>query len=350
MAPFGALPTEQVLRWLVIAIVSLFVASLALGLFVLAEHARRNAADVLARSLEERWNAALHDVLAGAAPMSSLIALVEPHERWHFAEYLSEFAARLKGEELEVVREAARVATPRVVALMGYGSAASRARNVRVMALLGGPENVSHVVAALASRYSLVSATAVRWLSRPEYAAHAREVIARLPRFAEWSPRFLGVLLSRFGSDAAPPLRALLESAGNGAERVGAARALWWMKDASAAESAARLLSDGELDAELAESCLRLIERCGVERHAISVRPWCTHADKRVRAAALSALCVVGEAEDSARVTRGLEDADAEVALDAAFALARARRGEVEALTRSDVPRTAAIAREALVT
>ena len=350
MSPLPDVAEAQLLRLLVRAIVILFVASVGLAAFVVVEHARRRAKDGKRREREGRWSAVLHDVLAGDAPPEMLQALVLPHERWHFAEFLTEFAVRLRGEELEAARQVARLTLPGIATHLAQGPASSRARHVRAMALLGGPNHAPQIVAALASPSSLVSATAARWLCRPEYSASAPDVIARLSRFSAWSPRFIGLLLARFGPGAAEPLRRLLESRAGEPERVGAARALWWMKDAEAADIAARLLGDGSLAPEVAESCLRLIERCGVERHSGAVRPWCPHPDPRVREAAFAALCVVGGQDDVARVVKGVGDPDVHVALQAAFALAREHRAEVSLLARSSEARTAAIAREALAT
>ena len=343
-----ALPGERVLRLLVESILGFLVASISLALFVLAEHGRRLRADRRARELEERWRAALQDVLAGDAAPETLVALVEPHERWHFADYLTDYAILLRGDELDLARTVARVAMPGIASTMFEGSPADVSRHVRAIALLGGPEYGAYLVKALGHEATLVSATAARWLSRPEYAHLAPDVIARLPRFTYWSPQFLGLLLARFGVEAAPPLRALLESPGNAAERVGAARALWWIKDAASADSAARLLESRTLDPALAEGCLRLVERCGVERHAATVRPWCNFGDRRVRAAALGALSVVGTDSDRAEVLDGIRDPNARVALEAAFALARTARNELAPLLQSPDQRTAAIAREAL--
>ena len=340
---------EQLLRWLIIAIIALFLFGVAFAATATTLHLLRKRRLDREAELEMRWTASLHDVLAGDREPAALWALVEPHERRHFVAYLVEYAARLRGEELDTLRALALPMLPDIAEELQRTSAGRRAFDIRALAVLGMPQYAPQVLGALKDRSQLVAATAVQALCQAEYAEHAAVVIASMPRFASWSSRFLGLLLARFGTAAAEPLRVLLANdAAPPTLRVAAAHALWRMGDLPAVEPAARILMDAQ-DESLAVAALRILERVGDARHADVVRRQLHNESGNVRSNAVSALTAIGAPSDDESFRVALADPSPWVALRAASGLARTNRTSLQiAAVEDDDDQARSIAREAL--
>ena len=339
---------EELLRWLIVAIVSLFAFGVLFAGTATLLHLARKRRIERETALEARWTSALHDVLAGDSEPQALWSLVEHHERRHFVAHLVEYAARLRGEELQMLRTLAEPMLRGIAVDLHANSAALRAFYVRALAVLGMPRYAPEVLRALRDRSQLVAATAVQALCQAEYAEHAPLVIESLPRFASWSSRFLGLLLARFGSEAAAPLRELLaDDRAPGTLRVAAAHALWRMGDVASAEPSARILA-GVQDEALAVACLRILERVGDERHADVARLQLRSESGNVRSSAVSALTAIGAPSDDEAFRAALADPSPWVALRAATGLARTNRPSLEIAAVQDEDQARSIAREAL--
>ena len=339
---------EELLQWLIWAIIGLFLFGVAFAAIATTLHLLRKKRQQRENALEARWSAALHDVLAGDSEPPALWSLVEPREQRHFVAHLVEYAARVRGEELQMLRTLAEPMLGGIASELPRHNAGQRAFDIRALATLGMPKYSREVLAALQDRSQLVAATAVQALCQAEYAEHATAVISSLPRFALWSSRFLGLLLARFGANAADPLRALLADA-RAADtlRVAAAHALWRMGDVSSADVAASILRDVQ-DENLAVACLRILERVGDARHADVVRRQLHNDSGNVRASAVSALTAIGAPSDDQSFRAALADPSPWVALRAATGLARTNRSSLQMAAVEDDGQARSVAREAL--
>ena len=339
---------EELLRWLIIAIIALFLFGVAFAATATTLHLMRKRRQERHAALEARWTAALHDVLAGDSAPEGLWSLVDAGERRHFVAHLVEYAARLRGEELQLLRTLAAPMLGDIAADLPGSSAGRRAFDIRALATLGMPAYTREVLAALKDRSHLVAATAVQALCQQEYAEHAPAVIASMPRFTTWSSRFLGLLLARFGVDAAEPLRALLANdSAAGPLRVAAAYALWRIGDVAAVEPAARIL-DGTPAEPLAVACLAILERLGDARYANAARRHLRDASGNVRGGAVSALTAIGAPSDDQSFRDALADPSPWVALRAANGLARTNRSSLQMAAVEDDDQARSVAREAL--
>lgn len=339
---------EELLRWLITAILALFLVGVAFAATATTLHLLRKRHQERESALEARWTDALHNVLAGDSAPEALWSLVVVHERRHFVAHLVEYAARVRGEELDLLRALARPMLGDIAADLPTRNAARRAFDIRALATLGMPQYAPEVLAALHDRSQLVAATAVQALCQQEYAQHAPAVIASMPRFASWSSRFLGLLLARFGIKATEPLRRLLaDDAAAPALRIAAAHALWRMGDVTAVEPAAAIL-ERVADEGLIVACLRILERVGDARHADVVRKQLHHASGNVRSSAVSALAAIGTPSDDGSFREALADQSPWVALRAASGLARTNRSSLQRAAVEDDDQARSVAREAL--
>jgi HEAT repeat protein len=339
---------EELLRWLIIAIIALFLFGIAFAATATTLHLIRKRRQERESALEARWTAALHDVLAGDRAPEVLWSLVDANERRHFVAHLVEYAARLRGEELDLLRALATPMLADIAADLPASNAGRRAFDIRALATLGMPQYAPQVLGALKDRSQLVAATAVQALCQQEYAEHAPTVIASMPRFASWSSRFLGLLLARFGAEAADSLRRLLaDYAAAPALRVAAAHALWRMGDVAAVEPASGILERVD-DEGLIVACLRILERVGDERHAEVVRRQLHNASGNVRSSAVSALTAIGAPSDDQSLREALADPSPWVALRAASGLARTNRSSLQMAAVEDDDQARSVAREAL--
>lgn len=339
---------EDLLRWLIYAIIGLFLFGVAFAATATSLHLLRKRRLEREAAQEARWTALLHDVLAGDSPPEALWSLVRSRERRQFVAHLVEYAARLRGEELATLRTLAEPMLAGIAAELPAHTAAGRAFDIRALATLGMPRYSREVLGALDDRSQLVAATAVQALCQAEYAEHATAVIDRLPRFASWSSRFLGLLLARFGAEAAAPLRALLGDRGaDNTLRVAAAHALWRMGDVTSADVAARIL-ESEQDENLAVACLRILERVGDARHSEVARSQMRHESGNVRGSAIAALTAIGAPSDDQSLREALADPSPWVALRAANGLARTNRSSLQMAAVEDDDQARSVAREAL--
>ena len=152
--------------------------------------------------------------------------------------------------------------------------------------------------------------------------------MARLPRFQEWSPKFLTSMLASMGPGGAPVLRAGLgDRKLPPVVRAVCADALGQLRDTAAAETAASV-ADAEVDADVLAACLRLLRRVGGTEQLPTIRRLTDAPDDGVRAQAIGALSRVGVPEDTACLRAALADRSPWVVMQAERGLRR--RGELE--------------------
>jgi HEAT repeat protein len=273
--------------------------------------------------LEAAWTPLLVEALAGDRSREEVAAAVAPADALRFADFLVRFARRLRGAELEVVRQLAEPLLPLVARRLSAGSAERRARAVQTLSLLGpGPFGPS-LIRALEDPSPLVALVAARALASRRQPAHTAAILAHLHRFERWSPHYLASMLAGMGPHAAPPLRIMLADAAQPAlTRAVAAEALRMLKDLAAADVAAAVLP-ATADREVLAACLRLVAALGRAEHLDRIRPLLASGDDVVRAAATAVLAQLGGAGDTSALRHGVGDPSPWVAMEAARGLRR---------------------------
>ncbi|HET9985991.1 MAG TPA: HEAT repeat domain-containing protein [Longimicrobiales bacterium] len=280
------------------------------------------------RRLEDKWEAALPGVLAGTSPVEGMAKLVEPGEELYFVDFLYRHGRTMTRGQRAVLAKLAEPNLPVIAARMAKGDSERRARAVQTVAVLGFERHWQEIVAALDDESPLVVMTAARSLAREDGARFGGEVISRLHRFDDWSPKFLTSMLVSMGPGGAPVLR---QSLANPVLlprlRAVCAEALGQMRDLGSADTAAQV-ARSEADPDVLAACLRLLRRVGGRHHLPVIRQLGMSPDEGVRAQAIGALGRLGAAEDLERLREALSDTSPWVVIQAARGLRD--RGEAD--------------------
>lgn len=291
-------------------------AILALGL--------RVANDIEARRWERRagrWEPAMLEILAGAAPPEAIHERVDRKDAILFLSFLLGYARRLRGDEQELVREMAKPYLPVVVPMIQRGTTESRGNAVLMLARMGLPTYAGVVASALDDESPIVAMIAARSLARPGHEEHFPRVLAHLPRFAHWSRSFLSGMLSAGGALFAPLLRDVLrDSQRDPLVRAVASDALRELNDLPSVEIAVRVLPRAT-DRELAAGCLRLLQHLGHAGQVPLVRAMVSNVDPVIRAAVVSTLGAIGGKAEIPILQARLDDPSFWVSLEAARGL-----------------------------
>jgi HEAT repeat protein len=277
--------------------------------------------------LEARWRPLVHRALEGH-PESLTTLDLAPSEKLFLVEFLSQYAARVRGRERELLRMAAApFLTPLSDRLKGGRDPVRRARAARALGLLGGEESIPELAVALGDRSPLVAMTAARMLflrQRPEF---IRLVFERPEPFGDWSPRYFASTLSDAGAEGAGALRQILAHTDRPSWMRGvAADALAELNDLRSAAVAASTLEHAQ-DSDLQCACLRLLERVGGPREAGHARTLFFSPEPVVRICAISALGMLGGEEDLPRLREALTSPEPWISINAAHALRRLEGG-----------------------
>jgi len=280
------------------------------------------------RAREARWEPLLLDALADRTGLERLRARVADDERGAFLAYLLRFGRRVRGEEMEVLRDLAdpyleEVVVPR----LGSSGTEERVRAVRTLGMLGLPRFREEVASALDDRSPLVTAVAARALAAPEYDEHTSDIVANLESLEAWNRGLLADMLASIGPGASPALRGTLaDEAARSWIRAVAARALGSLPDPEAADVAAEVLvSSG--DRELRTECIRLLRVVGRGEHLPLLRELARSDDFVLRSQAIGALEALGDRDDLPMLIEALEDESPWVVIHASRSL-RAIGGE----------------------
>lgn len=339
---------EKVLVVLIVSVTALFILTLLFTVIVVllrAGHVRRRQRR---EERGERWHDAVLDVLSGGAP-AGLHARVRPGEEIALLAFLMQFARRLRGDEARALALAAGPYLPAAMRNVSVRSTERRAHAVQALAAFGADDDTAVVLDALDDPSPYVAMTAAQALARPEHAAHAGRVIDRLWRFEQWSPEYLSAMLARLGAPAAEPARRILaDPAQPPHARVVAADMLLRLNDLPAADVAARVLEQPDLDPSIAAACLRLVGRLGRAEHLDTIHRYAGSPSALVRAQSLRAAAAIGGAAEVPAVTAALHDPSPWVKHEAAMGLLQLGRPDLlERFAAEDSP-LALVARQAL--
>jgi HEAT repeat protein len=309
---------------------------------------RRNLRETRSwKQLKEKWEPAILEILAEERSPEALAESIRPEDRSRFLELLSLYIRRIRGDEVETLKDLAEPLLPDLVERRKR-KAEDRARTVRTVGLLGMPRYRHFLEEALDDPSPLVALTAAESLLQPGQPESVGPVLKRFHRFTRWHPAPLARLLTGMGPDAAPFLRpVLIDSDYPVWVRAVVARALRSIRDVESADLAAEIIeSDGEGD--LLVECLRLLSEVGESRHREPLIPLVSSQAFPVRAQALRALSTVGKEEDLIFFREALNDPSPWVALEGGRGMA-ALGGEEElrTLAASDGP-VGTVAREVL--
>lgn len=339
---------ERLLILLIVAVSVLFLLTLAFAVVVIglrASHVRRRRRR---EARAERWHEPVLQVLGGA-PASTLQAHVEPGEEGALLAYLLTFARRLRGDEARALAAAAGPYLHAARRNLHARKAERRANAVQALAAFGAEAHAPSVLDALDDPSPYVAMNAAQALARPEHAAHANQVAQRLWRFEQWSPEYLSAMLARIGPPVSAPARQILGASRQPPHaRAVAADALVRLNDWLAADVAATVLRERDLDAAVAAACLRLIARMGRPDHLPLVHRYCDVANTIVRAQAVRTAAAIGGDQEVPAVRAAFDDPSPWVAHEAAVGLIHLGRVDlVRAVAESESP-SALVARQAL--
>ena len=280
------------------------------------------------RRREALWTKLIPEALSGERSAEDVRDRIEPADHRAFLDFLLRFSREVKGPELDRLRTIAAPFLDSIVDDLADRRTFRRARAVQALGTLGMKEHETQVARALDDEAPLVAMLAARALAaHGTVSEHRAAVVARLPRFENWSDAYLKALLSGMGPAVAPRLRTMLGDRTQPlrSRRV-AALALQELHDSSAADLAAELLNPSE-PVDLLVPLLRLLGHVGRPEHLHAVLPLLEAEAAPVRAAAYQAVGALGNAGEAALLERGLSDPSPWVAQAAARGLLRVGTG-----------------------
>ncbi|MGD8289613.1 MAG: HEAT repeat domain-containing protein [Gemmatimonadota bacterium] len=271
--------------------------------------------------LNETWEPAMLEVLAGSASPQALAALVDERDTDDFLGFLLGYARRLRGEEREKVRAIAEPYLPDLERRVENRSAEARGLAVQALAEMGMPRYAGVVAKALDDESPVVAMIAARGLFRPGQERYFSNVLRRLHRFTLWSRSYLASMLAGGGPATAPLLREMLADPEQPPlVRAVTTDALSILNDLGTVDVALRLIEEVD-DRELLAGCLRLIRELGHREHVDRVMRFVTDSDPVIRAAAVAAIGSLGGKDDVPILQSLLDDESYWVSLQAARGL-----------------------------
>ena len=299
---------EPILVGLIVLAGALFVVTLLFSAYAVILRWHNQRRDSLRAALAERWQPALLDVLAHPERAEKVHALVEENRQLHFVGYVLQFARRMRGEEVEILREVVRPYMGLIAERLHSDRVEVRARAVQTLGTLGLPEHEDAVVGALDDASPLVAMVAARALTKKEDPRYAPFVLARVHRFGDWNRPYLASMLAEMGPELSEGLRrGLADERAEPWTRSVMAEALRLQRDFQAGDVAARVAATTG-DKDLLVDVLRLLSEVGRPDHLPVIRPKATAQDPAVRALALKALGRLGGPEDVPMLLAALDD------------------------------------------
>lgn len=336
------------MQLIVITIFVILVFTIMLAITVLILRAKNTFKAYRYRKMEAIWEKGLiHTIMVDEDEAGPEI-VVKRRNKLLFVQYLFQFAQRLQGRELERIKALADPHLDVIVKGLKGTYPELRARNLNILGTFGFPKYINVIKKALKDGSPLVTMTAARALSRPEYPEHCKVILPVISMFDQWSMSFLSSMLAEMGSQAGPDLRQAMANPENSIRaRIACSEALRSLDDIGSADTAAELLAVND-NAEFQAALLRLLMDVGVPRHRAVVINLLNSAHFIVRANALSVLGQIGTQEDGELIQRGIDDESPWVVLHSARALRKLKRSDLlESAARSEHPR-AAILRQVL--
>lgn len=339
MAGWAALG-QGALGILVLSIVALVALAFVFAGYTVLLRVRTDRRERHWQALTAQWEGPLLCAVADPEESAAMHALVAPDQGLHFVRFVLEYTRRVRGPERQVLRTLALPYLEPIARRLDSPFVEIRTRAAQTLGTLGLPRYAPDVIEALDDPSPLVAMVAAWSLcleANPEYAP---AVLRHIRRFDDWSRGFVASLLASLGSGAAPVLRTALRSPGEPPwVRAATADALQTLDDFDAGDAAAEVAAR-ENDPELVAAALRLLAAVGRPEHAAIIRERCASPDFTLRASAIAALGVLGDADDQARLLGAMADPSPWVAIQAARGLAAGGgRLLLQDLRDSDHPR-----------
>ncbi|MBC8376420.1 MAG: HEAT repeat domain-containing protein [FCB group bacterium] len=318
---FEKLPRlEMALQILILTVVFLFVLTVIIAVGVVLLRMKNNLISKKYSRLEKSWEGQIMEILSsdeGETPSM----IIKRKDISFFVQYLYRFASRLRGQELQIIKDLAQPYLASIAKKLKRGYPELRARNINILATLGFPEFIDPIILALQEDVPIVKMAAARILAHADYPEHIDLILPELSHFDEWSMNFLSSMLSEMGPPIAPRLREeLLNREASVRVRIAAAEALRHIGDLAAPDAAVKVLEAGD-DPELSATCLKILRDMGTHRHRPLLLDLVVSPEEIIRIHALSALGSVGLESDASIMLKGLDDPSSWVALQAARAL-----------------------------
>jgi HEAT repeat protein len=335
---FEKLPRlEMALQILILTVVFLFVVTIIIAVGVVMLRMKNNILSNRYSRLEKSWEGQIMEILYADENKAYPELEIRRRDREFFVQYLYRFASRLRGQELQIIKDLSAPYLPMIESKLQRGYPELRARNINILATLGFPEFIDPIIEALKEDAPIVKMAAARILAHADYPEHISLILPELSHFDEWSMNFLSSMLSEMGPSVAPRLREeLLDGGASVRVRIAAAEALRQMGDLAAPDAAVKVLEAGE-DPELSASCLKILRDMGTPRHRPLLLDLVGSPEEIIRIHALSALGSVGLTSDSDIMLKGLDDPSSWVALQAARALHQIKNTQLlEEIAASD--------------
>jgi HEAT repeat protein len=299
---------EPILVGLIALAVGLFVLTLLFSAYALIMRWHHRRREELRTALAERWQPALLAVLGDRQRAGEVHRLVEENRRLHFVGYVLEFARRMRGDEVDVLRRVVRPYLGPIAERLRSDRVEVRARAVQTLGALGLPEHEDAVVGALDDPSPLVAMVAARALAKEENPKYAPLVLAKVGRFSGWNRHYLASMLAEMGAELSEGLRrGLADENAKPWTRCVMAEALRLQKDFQAGDVAAQVAATTD-DEDLLVDVLRLLSEVGRPEHLVVIRPKTDSRDPAVRALALKALGRLGGPEDVPMLLEALDD------------------------------------------
>lgn len=306
------------LAWLVIMVAALLLAALLFAATTVWLRLRNRRRAQWFGAMEEEWTPRLLAALDGSAAGTNPFAGLSPRQRLFLVDLLLRTANRLRGAELEAVKELAAPLLADVEPRVRDSDPADRSRAVRTLGVLGMERYRLQLLAALEDPAPLVALHAMKGLAVPGNQGDLPALLGTLHRFEGWSANYLSSTLARVGVEGAPTLRNALEDASltPWVRRI-AALSLVRLDDATAADVAARVL-ERPGPRELVVSTLGILAETGRPEHLPVIRFRTETPDFMVRAAALRTLGRIGGEDELPLLLEAMNDPSPWVALHAA--------------------------------
>lgn len=329
-----------ILAWL---ITTSLLALIAIGLRMCNTRQRR-----VSQRLHALWNRDILAVLSEDLDPAHFTRLVETGQELNFIRYLSLYAYRLRGSDLERLSALARPHVSHAARQLEHSDAEVRAWAVNIINLFGMPDHEAELVATLQDSSPTVAMFAANALLIHRRAVHLEAVMDQLHRFDKWNLHSLASLLARSGSHAIPVMeKILLDPQRLTRSRVVSAEVLDRLNYYAVSDSAAGILEQ-EADTEVQIAILRLLSGVGGAGHCVPVLPFCKSTTDSVRVNAMRTLRHLGTRDHCELFRQALSDSNPWVARQAAWALkALGDTSTLQALAKQQNPRTA-MARQVL--
>ena len=327
----GLARSNLVMTVLVISTVAMF--TMVLVFMVAAWWLRRSNERKATRwaALEARWRALLEAISAGTLAEEELHAQVTGGERLVLVDFL--YKQVINDTRPGWQQLCRRVAVPylgAVAARVSEGDVWQRARAVRTLAELAGPEHTNAIVQALDDEAEHVAQTAARAYARLALGP-VEALLQRLDRYRPWDRRLLRQTLAAMGPDGIPALlRSLQDRTLPASMRFICADTLATLDYEGANEAALQILRE-ETDIELRAAALRLFRGEVTEAQREAVRTLGRSADPVLQGQAIACLARIGDDGDLKELESALDH-------DSPWVRFNAARGLTQRNSRVPVP------------